>query len=176
MNPVRFRNPGRRLEWLPQPQFFLKFCLSLFILTGILHIHASLSRKWDVPAHVQAHRKQALGKCKYLRTPAGPPPDFASRSESDRFVAGTKPVLLKNAKVWTGARNGTEVVYGDVLLDRGLIKAVGYIPPELLMGRELQVQDARGAWVTPGLVDLHSHIGVGSSPHLRGEFRFFASQ
>ena len=71
--------------------------------------------------------------------------------------------------------DGTEIVYGDVLLDRGLVMAVGYIPPSLLdsvmqsSSTEIRVEDLRGAWVTPGLVDLHSHLGVYSAPRLSGE-------
>ena len=77
--------------------------------------------------------------------------------------------------IWTGARNGTEIVYGDVLLDKGLVVAVGYIPPSLLevarqsSRSEIRVEDLGGAWVTPGLVDLHSHLGVESAPHLSGQ-------
>ena len=80
--------------------------------------------------------------------------------------------------IWTGARNGTEIVYGDVLLDKGLVVAVGYIPPSLLDSVVsqssssttdfLRVEDLGGAWVTPGLVDLHSHLGVSSAPELNG--------
>ena len=84
--------------------------------------------------------------------------------------------------IWTGARNGTEIVYGDVLLDKGLIVAVGYIPPSLLDGvsqsstTDLRVEDLGGAWVTPGLVDLHSHIAVSSAPYLSGQSLPFPPQ
>ena len=97
------------------------------------------------------------------------------RTESDRFVPGTRPVLLRNGNIWTGARNGTEIVYGDVLLDKGLVVAVGYIPQALLDGVSqsattgIRVEDLGGAWVTPGLVDLHSHLGVISAPLLKGQ-------
>ncbi|KAJ7866119.1 hypothetical protein B0H13DRAFT_2561581 [Mycena leptocephala] len=63
-----------------------------------------------------------------------PAPDFiASRTAHgwDRFVEGTSPVLILNAKILTGARNGTEIVFGDVLLDKGVILGVGYIPRAL---------------------------------------------
>lgn len=36
----------------------------------------------------------------------------------------------------------------------------------------LDVHDLQGAWVTPGLVDLHSHIGVESAPSLGGRRTF----
>ncbi|KAF8163787.1 hypothetical protein B0H34DRAFT_614504, partial [Crassisporium funariophilum] len=124
-----------------------------------------------------AYRTELQAKCNDLRAPAGPPASFETagrtRVGSDRFVNGTPPTLLRNAKIWTGARSGTEVVYGDVLLDKGLVMAVGYIPPTLLEsarsgGVGLKIQDVGGKWVTPGLVDLHSHIGVYSSPALNG--------
>ncbi|KAJ7833912.1 hypothetical protein B0H13DRAFT_2370146 [Mycena leptocephala] len=47
------------------------------------------------------------------------------------FVEGTLPVLIRNAKILTGARNGTEVVFGDVLPDKGVVLGIGYIPHAL---------------------------------------------
>ncbi|KIJ59733.1 hypothetical protein HYDPIDRAFT_32949 [Hydnomerulius pinastri MD-312] len=108
-------------------------------------------------------REHILDQCRYIKTPAGPPADFHARQESDRFVPGTKPVLIKNATIWTSGQNGTEVVEGDLLLHKGLIKAVGDVPLKLLQGLQLEVVDAYGAWVTPGIVDIHSHLGVYSA-------------
>ncbi|KAG1727960.1 uncharacterized protein EDB91DRAFT_1315483 [Suillus paluster] len=58
-------------------------------------------------------------------------------------------------------------------MQRGLIKAIGDIPLSLIQQLELknmnlEVVNAHGAWVTPGIVDLHSHIGIGSAPELDG--------
>ncbi|KAJ7607296.1 hypothetical protein DFH06DRAFT_1380161 [Mycena polygramma] len=107
-------------------------------------------------------------------SPLEPTPDFiASRATqgSDRFVEGTPPVLIRNAKILTGARNGTEVVYGDILLDNGVVLGVGYIPSALRQRANLQIIDADGKWVSPGIVDAHSHLGVYSAPALEGEFQ-----
>ncbi|KXN85953.1 hypothetical protein AN958_10661 [Leucoagaricus sp. SymC.cos] len=122
---------------------------------------------------VLAYRLNLTDRCKTLRAPAGPPPDFdpATRVQghSDRFVPGTHPVLIRNAKIWTGHDDGKEVVHGDVLLDRGLVVEVGKVSKKDLDGlKHIKVVDAKGRWVTPGLVDLHSHIGVDSAPHLDG--------
>jgi predicted amidohydrolase len=87
---------------------------------------------------------------------------------SDRFVEGTSPVLIRNAKILTGARNGNEVVFGDVLLDKGVILGVGYVPRVLTLRPNLQVIDAEGKWISPGSVDAHSHLGVYSAPSLAG--------
>ncbi|EIW84617.1 hypothetical protein CONPUDRAFT_134601 [Coniophora puteana RWD-64-598 SS2] len=116
-----------------------------------------------------AQRARILSRCEYLSTPAGPPSDFAQRTRSDRFVPGTRPVLLRNARIWTGGNDGTEVLEGDVYLEDGIVKAVGSVSHELLDGNlNVQVLDVNGSWVTPGIVDLHSHIGVNSAPDLNG--------
>ncbi|KAG2130176.1 uncharacterized protein EDB93DRAFT_1323346 [Suillus bovinus] len=115
-----------------------------------------------------ARRSQILSKCAYIRAKPGPPPNFHTRTQSDRYAdsENTTPVLVRNATIWTAANDGHEVISGDLLLHRGLIKAIGDVP--LSMIRQGRVVDAHGAWVTPGIVDLHSHIGVGSVPELNG--------
>jgi imidazolonepropionase-like amidohydrolase len=94
---------------------------------------------------------------------------------SDRYAENTKPVLVRNATIWTAANGGYEVLTGDLFMHHGLIKAVGDVPLSLLQELELEsmgleVVDADGAWVTPWIVDLHSHIGIGSVPMLNGNF------
>ena len=116
------------------------------------------------------HAAAALARCEALHLPAGPPDNFHGRTESDRFAAGTKPTLIKNAKIWTGAENGTEVIHGDILLDKGMIMAVGSLGNTLKKYKDddLEVVDAHNSWVTPGIVDIHSHLGDAPSPELRG--------
>ncbi|KAJ7474692.1 hypothetical protein FB451DRAFT_274443 [Mycena latifolia] len=95
---------------------------------------------------------------------------LSTRHESDRYVPGTRPTLLRNATLWTGADNGTDVVYGgDVLLDKGLIIAFGKVPePHMTRLENLEIVDVHGKWVSPGIIDAHSHLGVGSAPGLSG--------
>jgi hypothetical protein len=131
-----------------------------------------------IPFHHRHHKhkpknaREIVAHCKQLRTRVGPTDDIHRRSVSDRFEEGTKPVLIKRAKIWTGRKNGTEIINGDILLDKGLIKSVGHldVASDLVSsyrGR-LQVVDAKGAWITPGIVDIHSHIGNAPSPILSG--------
>ncbi|CCM02332.1 uncharacterized protein FIBRA_04424 [Fibroporia radiculosa] len=119
--------------------------------------------------HVPLKAQRILAQCAALQAVPGPPENFLARDTSDRFEPGTRPTLIRNATLWTGARNGTEIVYGDVYMDRGIVKGIGYIPQALYAGvGDVEVIDAGRAWVTPGLVDLHSHVGVFSAPFLRG--------
>jgi hypothetical protein len=136
---------------------------------------------WDTsnPYVPSARDAEILSNCAAISTPAGPPPSYNPSRRlakgSDRYVAGTPPVLIQNARVWTGAENGTQTFQGDVLLDKGLIFALGSVPTRVLRRVEaekgFQIVDAGGRWVTPGLVDLHSHMGVDSAPHLDGQWK-----
>lgn len=67
--------------------------------------------------------------------------------------------LIKNATVLTGA--GEQIEQGDVLLQDGKIAAVG---ADLTAPEGAQVIEAAGKWVTPGIIDVHSHLGVYASP------------
>ncbi|MES2857928.1 MAG: amidohydrolase family protein [Pseudomonadota bacterium] len=69
------------------------------------------------------------------------------------------PVLLQHATVLTGT--GTRLDNADVLLRDGRIVAVG---ASLDAPADAQRVDARGKWVTPGIIDIHSHLGVYPSP------------
>jgi hypothetical protein len=111
-----------------------------------------------------------LAWCASLKSETGHPEDLQRRSRSDRFVVGTKPVLIKGARVWTGERNGTEIVTGDVLLDKGIIRGVGHSATAALAAHtgDITVIDARGAWITPGLIDIRSHHGILPFPQLGG--------
>lgn len=69
------------------------------------------------------------------------------------------PVLISNARLLVG--NGEEIEEGDILLQDGKIKAVG---KRVRAPRDAIEIDAEGKWVTPGLIDTHSHLGVYASP------------
>ncbi|KAJ7116414.1 carbohydrate esterase family 9 protein [Mycena epipterygia] len=142
------------------------FSAILFLFLIYLYQHWRLSPSSAAPEHTAA-----ISRCRALQLQPGPPDDFHERSESDRFVPRTRPHLIQNAKIWTGGSNGTEVFSGDILIDKGLIKGVGHFGSAALLktyGSELVVIDAKDAWITPGIVDIHSHMGNGPSPSLQG--------
>lgn len=131
--------------------------LALFVITGFsFAIYRISGEQYGAHRTVKLPINSAdiVQKCRNLNVKPGPPTDFHLRSESDRFVNGTPPTLLRNATIWTGSVSGYEVVRGDILLDKGIIQAVGGIKPSVLRayGAELVVHDVAGAWVSPGYV------------------------
>ncbi|KAH8116643.1 composite domain of metallo-dependent hydrolase [Phellopilus nigrolimitatus] len=150
----------------PWPIFALAL-LTFFVLGTHIHLtHTSTRRSVRVPSDAA----EIHARCKNLKLKPSPPPKFNKRRSSDRFVPGTKATLVKNATIWTGRIDGLEIIKGDLLLDKGIIKAIGHVGEETLqsLDSEAVTVNANGAWISPGIVDLHSHIGDDPSPELSG--------
>ncbi len=78
------------------------------------------------------------------------------------YVApASPPTLIRGATVLTGT--GTRLDDADVLFEGGRIAAVGR---GLRAPADARIIEARGRWVTPGLIDVHSHLGVYPSPEV----------
>jgi imidazolonepropionase-like amidohydrolase len=71
----------------------------------------------------------------------------------------SSPVLIRDATVMTAA--GATIENGSVLLVDGRVSAVG---TDVTAPAGAKVVDGRGKWVTPGLIDTHSHLGVYAAP------------
>ncbi|KAF8974242.1 carbohydrate esterase family 9 protein [Flammula alnicola] len=141
----------------------------LLAVVTVTSLGVSLDWQKHTATKVPINAAQIVQKCQALNVLPGPPNNFHQRTQSDRHVSGTPPTLFRNASIWTGRVSGHEVVIGDLLLDKGIIKEVGSIKESVLDSyKDLVVIDAGGAWITPGIVDLHSHLGVDSAPALRG--------
>ena len=70
-----------------------------------------------------------------------------------------RPTAIVGATLLTGT--GAQVENGVVLIRDGRIQAVG---ADVAVPAGYETVDARGKWVTPGLIDTHSHLGVYASP------------
>jgi imidazolonepropionase-like amidohydrolase len=71
-----------------------------------------------------------------------------------------EPLLIRGATVLTGT--GERLDDADVLIRDGRIAAVG----RDLDAAGAQVVDAAGRWLTPGIIDVHSHLGDYPAPAL----------
>ena len=70
------------------------------------------------------------------------------------------PTLITNATVLTGT--GERLEAASLYFVDGKIVFVGEPPNELTS--DTRIIDAEGSWVTPGIIDVHSHLGVYPSP------------
>ncbi|ATC86340.1 MULTISPECIES: amidohydrolase [Pseudoalteromonas] len=70
----------------------------------------------------------------------------------------TSSTLITNATVLTGT--GERLDEADVLLVDGKVQQVG---KDLTATADVTI-DAQGKWVTPGIIDVHSHLGAYPSP------------
>src|SRR5258707_12946581 len=74
------------------------------------------------------------------------------------------PVLIRNATIMTAA--GQEIQGGSILFKDGRIVAVG---TNVQAPSDAVVVDATRKWVTPGVIDTHSHIWVYAAPRTVAE-------
>lgn len=70
-----------------------------------------------------------------------------------------RPLAIVGATVLTGT--GAEIGNATILVRGGLVEAVG---PDVAVPEGYDRIDGRGKWVTPGIIDAHSHLGVYPSP------------
>jgi imidazolonepropionase-like amidohydrolase len=75
----------------------------------------------------------------------------------------SRTVLIVNATILTGT--GERIEGGSLLLSGGRIERVQGDEIAVVAGAA-EIIDAAGRWVTPGLIDIHSHLGVYASPSI----------
>ncbi|KAI4747808.1 hypothetical protein E4T50_01856 [Aureobasidium sp. EXF-12298] len=105
----------------------------------------------------------------------------SGRDYNKRYINGTKPVLIQNATVWTGepahgtsaedARQGKGYAWiqSDIFIEHGLIKRVASSISLADLPSDIETFNAHGRQVTAGIVDMHSHAGLGSLGGLQGD-------
>ena len=92
---------------------------------------------------------------------------FKLSSKEVAFISTYNPqdsgdIFIKNARILIG--NGNEILKGSILISSNRIKEIG---KNLERPKGSKVINAEGKWVTPGIIDIHSHMGVYPAPSLR---------
>jgi len=82
---------------------------------------------------------------------------------STYVAAPSRPTLIRNVTILTAA--GPTIANGAVLLRDGKIAGVG---SNLVAPPDAVIVDGTGKFVTPGLIDSHSHLGVYPAPGTSG--------
>ena len=90
-----------------------------------------------------------------------------SPEETKAFESTYEPndsgdIFIEDARILTGT--GKEILKGSILISSNKVKAIG---ESLNKPPGAKVIDANGKWVTPGIIDIHSHMGVYPAPGLR---------
>ena len=90
-----------------------------------------------------------------------------SPEETKAFESTYEPndsgdIFIEDARILTGT--GKEILKGSILISSNKVKAIG---ESLSKPPGAKVIDANGKWVTPGIIDIHSHMGVYPAPSLR---------
>ena len=97
-----------------------------------------------------------------------PPPGKGKGFNHDPFPSTYRaypgvPTAIVHATVFDG--EGGRIEDGTVLLGDGKVAAVG--GPDLAIPQGTTVIDGKGNWVTPGVIDVHSHLGDYPSPQVK---------
>ena len=86
-------------------------------------------------------------------------PKPANAYDSTYQPLPSRPTVIRNATILTAA--GPAIERGAILLQDGKVTAVGQT---VNAPADAVSIDAGGKWVTPGIIDTHSHLGVYPSP------------
>lgn len=97
--------------------------------------------------------------------PTSDVPQRARRATRDRAAAlnnpGAPAIAIRHATIMTA--HGETISDGTIVLAHGAIAALGAAASVTVPG-DARVIDAAGKFVTPGLIDAHSHLGVYAAP------------
>jgi imidazolonepropionase-like amidohydrolase len=91
-------------------------------------------------------------------------PKLDPKADANPFPSTYKPfpstpTAFVGATIFTGT--GDKIEGGTLLIKDGKIEAVG---ANVAMPAGYTVIDAKGKWITPGIIDAHSHLGVYPQP------------
>ena len=99
-----------------------------------------------------------LGACSDSKKPLEPEIPNEDPFPSTYQAASHKPFVLTQVHVLVG--NGEEFKETNVVVENGKIKMLtDELPP-----KGIEVVPAKGKWLSPGLIDVHSHMGVYAAP------------
>ena len=89
---------------------------------------------------------------------------FACFIQAEPFQSTYEPLpaentLIRNANIYDG--EGNEFIETDLLIQNRKIVAIG---KDLPATNDFKIIDASDKWVTPGIIDIHSHMGVYPAP------------
>ncbi len=113
----------------------------------------------------------ALGACaatkEVPKTASAKPVEKAAAINKDPYPSTYKaypgtPTVIQNVTIYDG--EGGRIEKGSVLFRDGKISSIGPAMTDANMPVDAVTIDGTGKWVTPGIIDVHSHLGDYPSP------------
>jgi len=132
-------------------------------VTRSLAILFTVSLAGAVGAHGPLHAQQQPVPPQPAAAPA-PGKGGVSRPGDDPFPStyrapASRPFAIRNATIMTAA--GPTIANGTIVVRDGKIAAVG---ANVAVPADAEVIDGKGRFVTPGVIDTHTHLGVYPAP------------
>jgi imidazolonepropionase-like amidohydrolase len=92
---------------------------------------------------------------------------FVVAENYDPFKSTYEPLpstntIFRNANIYDG--EGNELIDTDLIIKDGKVVAIGV---DLPSSSDLEEIDATDKWITPGIIDIHSHMGVYPAPSVK---------
>lgn len=140
--------------------------LSFFVFVALFYQGSSLYRTDSITSAYAANiYQEGLAQC--LATTQRPVSEVASSRANPRFEGGLS-ILLQNSSLING--DGTILYRMSVLMENGVFTRVfdSKTKEDLTISKDTLVYDIQGRFITPGLVDMHSHAAVDSYPEFWG--------
>jgi len=159
-----------RFPALPVPRVRLRAALpglGAVVLAAACGARARPASGAPTPAPAATSPTPRTPAASSTRPPGGRAPAAAgalSAPNADPFPSTyrafpSRPTVIRNVTLMTAA--GPTVRNGAILLRDGKIAAVG---PAVDAPADAVVIDGAGKYVTPGIIDTHSHVGAGGAP------------
>jgi imidazolonepropionase-like amidohydrolase len=186
-NPVELHHLAYRRR-LARPSRGFKYlalaCLGFIVFAQWRQMRGSDLTATAMPRTLLSVEKLREGLATCVKLQSKPKdPIGEGRTRSARYIDGHKPTLIKNAMVWIGEAavgtsekdahkgKGYSWTSADVFVEHGLIKHVGTNLDlrSVALTSDYLIYDAMGRPLTSGIIDMHSHAGVGELPMLQGD-------
>jgi hypothetical protein len=137
------------------------FCLLVLIIALVSELNST-----SAPA---GSKYDTLDAC----LTANRPPNLSAKQPASTRPPVTPvtppPVLFTHANIWNGV--AALLTDADLLIENGKVTSISTVSGERLTppsNPSLVTYDATGRYITPGIIDLHSHAGLGAWPVSRG--------
>jgi imidazolonepropionase-like amidohydrolase len=124
----------------------------------------ALGRRWAIGARGALVIGLLAAATTAATSPPEPPPPHDDPYRSTYRAPDARPVLFTNAMILDGA--GKRFDRAELLIASGKVAAVGH---DLPRPAGVELIDAGGRWITPGLIDVHTHFGTFTLPQTSAE-------